>query len=492
MRIIPLLITVLLIAGFNSSAQDNENKLSLDDVIYIAKQQSPEALIAKHRFRNSYWNFRRYKADYLPSLLLSGNPKFENRIRKTESEFGDQYNEYRSSDVDLDMSLRQNIIGTGGTLSLNTGLNRNDNFIEDIVTYNSNIVYLNYSQPIFQHNTFKWEKRIEPVKYNKAKRKYLEDMENVSITAVNYFFNLLLTQIDREIAFKNLHNYDTLYKIAIGRYNLGKIAESELLQLELNYLRAQAAVENTELDLENNLFKLKSFLRIKDDVKIELSPPKETFHFAVNASKAIDEAKSNTSTALDFEERSLEAESLLNEAIMDNRFDADLNASFGLNQSGNTLPGAYTQPTNSQILGLSFIIPILDWGVGKSRVKMAESNQELVMTSIEQERIDFEQNIFLTVMQFNMQKNKLYIAAKSDTVAQKRYDVTQKRYLIGKVNDILDLNQAQIDNDNSKKDYYRSLRNYWQNYYELRKLTLYDFQNNLKINFDIEKIGYID
>ena len=492
MRILLLLITVLLFAGLKSTAQDNEDKLSLDDVIYIAKQQSPEALIAKHRFRSSYWNFRRYKANYLPSLLLSGNPKFENYIRKTSSSSGDSYDEYRSSDVDLDLSIRQNIIGTGGTFSLNSGLNRNDNFINNDVQYTSNIIYLNYTQPIFQHNPFKWEKRIEPVKYNKAKRKYLEDMENVSITAVNYFFNLLLTQIDRQIAFKNLHNYDTLYKIAIGRYNLGKIAESELLQLELNYLKAQAAVDNTELDLENNLFKLKSFLRIKDDVKIELIPPKKTYHFNIESAKAIDEAKSNTSTALDFEERRLEAESALNEAVMKNRFDADLNASFGLNQNASTLPDAYTNPQNSQIVGLSFIIPILDWGLGKSDVKMAESNQELVMTSIEQERIDFEQNIFLTVMQFNMQKNKLYIAAKSDTVAQKRYDVTQKRYLIGKVNDILDLNNAQIDNDNSKKDYYRSLRNYWQNYFELRKFTLYDFQNNMKINFDIEEIGYID
>jgi len=492
MKILPLIISVLLIAGLNSSAQDNENILSLDDVIYIAKQQSPEALIAKHRFRSSYWNFRRYKADYLPSLLLSGNPKFENYIRKTSNASGDSYNEYRSSDVDLDLSIRQNIIGTGGTFSLNSGLNRNDNLLNKNVQYTSNIIYLNYTQPIFQHNSFKWEKRIEPVKYNKAKRKYLEDMENVSITAVNYFFNLLLTQLDREIAFKNLHNYDTLYKIAIGRYNLGKIAESELLQLELNYLKAQAAVENTELDLENNLFKLKSFLRIQDNVKIELIPPRNTYHFLVDASKAIDEAKNNTSTALDFEERKLETESSLNEAIATNRFDADINASFGLNQNGSTLPAAYTNPQNSQIIGLSFVIPILDWGVGKSGVKMAESNMELVMTSIEQERIDFEQNIFLTVMQFNMQKNKLYIAAKSDTVAQKRYDVTQKRYLIGKVNDILDLNNAQIDNDNSKKDYYRSLRNYWQNYYELRKTTLYNFKDNMKISFNIEQIGYIE
>jgi outer membrane protein TolC len=85
-----------------------------------------------------------------------------------------------------------------------------------------------------------------------------------------------------------------------------------------------------------------------------------------------------------------------------------------------------------------------------------------------------------------MQKKQLYIAAKSDTVAQKRYNVTYKRYMIGKVNDVLELNNAQIDTDNANMGYVRSLKNYWVNYYKIRKMTLYDFENQLPIsvNFD--------
>ncbi|HPM93912.1 MAG TPA: TolC family protein, partial [Bacteroidales bacterium] len=115
-------------------------------------------------------------------------------------------------------------------------------------------------------------------------------------------------------------------------------------------------------------------------------------------------------------------------------------------------------------------------------------NYELEQTSVEQEVIDFEQNVFLNVMEFNMQKDQLFIAAKADTVAQKRYDVTQKRYMIGQVNDILDLNYAQIDNDNAKKGYFSALRNYWINYFQLRKMTLYDFRENKLLIFDIRDI----
>jgi outer membrane protein TolC len=173
---------------------------------------------------------------------------------------------------------------------------------------------------------------------------------------------------------------------------------------------------------------------------------------------------------------------------MTGRFDADLRANFGLTQQGATIPGAYTQPDDLRQASLSFILPLLDWGSARGRIKMAESNEELVFTSVEQEEIDFEQNIFIQVMQFNMQENQLRIAAKADTVAKKRYDITSKRYMIGKVNDVLDLDKAQIDNDNALKGYYSALRTYWQSYYRLRKSTLYDFQRDMPILFDIQEI----
>ena len=55
-------------------------------------------------------------------------------------------------------------------------------------------------------------------------------------------------------------------------------------------------------------------------------------------------------------------------------------------------------------------------------------------------------------------------------------------------NDIPGLNNAQIDNDNARKGYYLALRSYWENYFELRKLTLYDFKENQLLIFDIREV----
>ncbi|MBU2650802.1 MAG: TolC family protein [Bacteroidetes bacterium] len=490
-----VLLLVILLPGFLSYSQENINRLSLDDVIYIAQQQSPEALIAKHRFRRSYWEYRTYKANYLPSLRLDGTiPNFNRSIDKiTQNDGTDIYRDRQYSNSSLNLSVNQNVGFTGGQLFLSSGLQRLDNFTDSTTqtSYLSTPVNIGYSQPILKYNPYKWDKKIEPLKYDLAGRQYLEDMEDVAITATNHFFNLLLAQIEKNISVKNYHNYDTLFKIATGRYVLGKIAENELLQLELNLLRAEASLETAQLNLEDNLFRLKSFLRIQDEIPVELIPPKETYHFPVESAKAIDEGKNNTSTALDFQRRMLQAESEVNRAKLDNRFDAELYAVFGLTQTANLVPEAYKNPLDQQQVSLGIHIPILDWGLAKGNIRMAESSRELTRTSIEQEQIDFEQNIFLTVMKFNMQKNQLLIAAKADTVAQKRFEVTQKRYMIGKVNDVLELNNAQIDNDNAKKDYFRALQQYWLNYYDLRKLTLYDFRQNQPIKFDISEIGYL-
>jgi outer membrane protein TolC len=326
------------------------------------------------------------------------------------------------------------------------------------------------------------------MRFQEAQRLYIETTEQVAITAVDNFFSLLMAQIQVGIAEKNVSNYDTLFRIALGRYNLGKIAENELLQLELNLLKAEAALENAQLEYQNRIFAFKSYLRIQDDRDVELVPPVITRHFDVPTVKAIEEAKTNSSSVLEFQRRILEAQSEVNRAKMEGRFDAELFAQFGLTQTADGLRESYQDPLDQEIVTLGITLPILDWGRARGNIKMAESNQDLVETSVEQERIDFEQNVYINVMQFNMQEKQLRIAAKSDTVAQKRFEVTQKRYMIGKVNDVLELNNAQIDNDNARMGYYRALMTYWISYYELRRLTLYDFQRNIPIMVSFDKL----
>ncbi|OQX81178.1 MAG: hypothetical protein B6D61_01080 [Bacteroidetes bacterium 4484_249] len=482
-----LTVLILVISKFSYSQQEVRD-LTLDDAIEIARQQSPDALKAKHTFRASYWQYRSYKASYLPSLVLSGYiPDFNKSISRISTTDGSVFSEISENWLYAGVSLNQRIGLTGGTLSLNSDLARLDNFIDDSTSYSSNLLNIKYQQPIFQYNPYKWERKLEPMKYNEAKMKYLEEMEEVSLNATNHFFNLLLAQIKEKIAEVNAANYDTLYKIAQGRYNLGKIAENDLLQLELQYLRSGAEVENARLEVENQMFRFKSFLRIKDEVDINLISPYRINPFTVIATKALEQARQNNSEALAFNRRLIEAESEVAYAKLNGRFDADLFVVYGMSQNAGYISDINKNPSDNRQLRLGITMPLLDWGVAKGKIKMAESNREIVRTAVDQEQIDFDQSVFLKVARFNMQFEQVVIAAKADTVAQKGYNVTKARYLIGKIS-ITDLNIAQTEADNSRSNYFSSLWTYWRNYYDLRRLTLYDFERDIPIVVDYKEL----
>ncbi|HOF80051.1 MAG: TolC family protein [Bacteroidales bacterium] len=488
-------LTIFLLIANPLISQQVKKKMTLSDAIVIAQRQSPDALSAKNRFLKSFWEMRTSEATLLPKLSLDATvPRYTRAIEKIVQPDGSEaFRERSLANTSADLSLSKNIALTGGQVYLQSGLQRIDYLnIGDAAgrpptAWLSTPLVIGYSQNIFGFNTYKWSKKIDPMRYNEAKRKYLEEIEQISINTTNLFFNLLVSQIQKNVAEQNIAYYDTLYKIGLGRFNLGKIGENELLQLELGFLNAQANYETSALELEDRMFKLKSYLRLQDDIPIEPTPPiQEVSFFEIPADKAVELANKNNSQALSFDRRLLEADRQVNIAKTTDRFSANMFAQYGLTQSANSLSEVYHNTQDQQLLVFGIKIPILDWGLAKGRIKVAESDREIVRTSIEQERVDFDQSVFLQVMDFKMQQRRLQIAGKSDTVAWKSYDIARQRYLVDKVS-ITDLTTSQINSDNSKINYIRSLQNYWINYFQIRKLTMFDFDKNeeISINFDL-------
>lgn len=488
-----LFFIVLSALSWMASAQLQVQYLTLDETIAIAKKQSPDALTAQHRYRSSYWQYRNYKAGFLPTLTLDGTlPSLSRSIEKISTPEGDFFYDRNLASYAAGLSLTKNLGLTGGQLFLNSNLERLDLFSDSTIkSYLSSPLNIGIRQPLFNYNPYRWAKRIEPLRYNEAERRYLEEVEQLSLKAIHLFFTLLDAQINLRIQQLNLANNDTLYQIARGRYNIGTIAENELLQIELALLNSQSRVESANFNVEIRMFDFKSYLRLPEDVSIRLVEPSAPETPVVDAQIAIAEARENRADALAFERQLIEAESAVNRQKSENRFNANLYAIYGLTQSSSDLPGAYRNPQEQQRLVLGVQIPILDWGLTRGKIKMAESDRELVRTDIQQRMIDFDQEIFLKVMGLNMQRSQLIIAAKSDTVAVKRYEVTKQRYLIGKIG-ILDLNMAQSEKDNAQLGYVRELSSYWTSFYELRQLTLYDFVKKRKITFNVGEIPDLD
>jgi DNA-binding protein len=448
------------------------------------------AIMARHRFRGSYWEYRTHLAKFRPGLTLTSVlPELSRSIDKITLEEGDKIVERTIMSSSVEVSLVQNIAPTGGSIFMSSGLERIENFKteENPVSYLSTPVSIGFRQPIKAHNSFRWEKKIEPLKYEEARKDYVDAMENVSLRAVNYFFNLILAQVNLKIGQINYASNDTLFKISKGRYNIGTIAENELLQMELAFLNAGAALNEARIQLEINKFQLRSFLGFNETVNIELIIPAQIPDFEVDVQKALEEARNNSPEIISLQRQLLEADQSVAQARAEKGLTADLFASYGLTQKDYNIPDAYQDFQDQQRIQVELEIPIIDWGLGKGRYRMAQSNQEVVRTTVQQSEIDFEQQVMLQVLQFNLQDDQVRIAAKADTISQSRYNVTKQRFLIGNV-DVLDLNIALTERDAATRSYLSRLNNYWTYYYTIRRLTLFNFEKNIPLTEDFKKL----
>ena len=484
------LIVVLVLPSKEIIAQDVK-KLTFDEVIKLSEEQSPNALIAKHRFRSSYWEYRSYRAQFLPSLTLSGTtPDFSNGLAKVYDSNSDQYIYIPKNTISTlgTLSLSQNIGLTGTVIALSSDLTLyKDIALKLPVNYISDPAYIRITQPIRQYNSLKWQKKIEPVKYDAARKSYLSNIEGVHMSAVTNFFSLALAQINKQISEMNYSNADTLFRIAKGRYQLGTIAEDELLEMQLSWLNAETARKQADMNLRDKEIRLRSFLGYNENVRLELILPDEIPDLQVDMKEVLDLALKNNPDLLNQQINVLNAQSNAAQAKASKGLNASISASLGYSQQAPDIETAYNNLSNSQIVSVHFTMPILDWGLGKGRYQMAKSSLELAQVQANQAVVDFQQNLFLDVEQFNLQKYQVAIAAKSDTVAMKRYEVTKQRFLIGKIA-VLDLNDADSRKDQNKRAYVQALQDYWNFFYNMRSLTLFDFIKRKPLETDYDKL----
>ena len=484
----PVLFIILF--SVDKIAGQEVKQLTFREVIKLSEEQSPNALMAKHRFRNSYWQYRTFVAQYRPSLILTGTtPDYSNSYDKVWNSVTNGY-DYQSTNTLSNLgslSLSQNIGFTGGSLSLNSDLTIFNDFENASRKYITAPVSIGLTQPLFRYNALKWQKKTEPLKYEAAKKTFLENIESVHQQAVMIFFALAQAQINKQIAEMNFSNADTLFRIANGRYQLGTIAEDELLQMQLSYLNAETARKQADMNLRDREIRLRSFLGFNDNVRLELIIPSEIPSLQVSTQEVFDLAMQNNPEILNQQLTLLTAQSSVAQAKAERGLNANLTASYGLRDQDPDFRLAYADPNKQQRVRIGFSLPILDWGLGKGKYKMAQSSLELAKVQSNQAIVDFQQNLYLDVEQFNLQKSQVEIAAKSDTVAMKRYEVTKQRFLIGKIA-VLDLNDADSRKDENRRAYLQSLQDYWNYFYNIRSLTLFDFLNRTPLETDYEKL----
>lgn len=475
------LAILLLATGVNAQ----EIRLTLDDAITMAADSSLSAVKAKRSYQSGYWEYRAYKAARLPSLMLNLTPAQYNRniVQRYDSEndrdvFRTQQSYYASGGF----SIVQNVDWTGGTLYLNSSLDFLRSFGDDTYSQFSSVPFrIGYSQSLIGYNQFKWDKLIEPLKYEKKKKELTYNIEQISEEAIIYFFSLAQAQAEYDLAVKNLASCDTLYKIGCDRHKIAAISKADLQTLKLDVINANNTLKNSEISLRRAMFQLASFLNMDKEQKLRIELPERPRLFTISASEALMYARENNPEFLTLKQNILESRQAVDRTKKESGINASLNASIGFNQVGSEFNQVWRNLLQQDMVSVSLSIPILDWGVRKGKYNMAKNNLNVVEISSRQTEQQIEEEVIMTVNDFNVQGGMIEIAEEARLLAESAYEDTRMRFIIGK-SDINSLSMALTRKDTAEKNYISALRNYWLSYYKIRRLTMYDFVNESVID----------
>ena len=233
-------------------------ELSLGDAIRLANDSSLTAFRYQNLYASGYWQWRTFRANRLPSLTMDITPAQYNRYITQRYNYEEDIDVFRSQKIYMasaGLTVTQNVDFLGGYFYLESDLE----YLRNFGAYSSNQfssipVRMGYRQSLIGYNQFKWERKIEPIKYEKVKREFIYNMESVSEQVVSYFFALALAQSEYRLAVDNLASTDTLYTIGERRFKIASISQADLLTLRLDKVNAENTLENARINLKRARF----------------------------------------------------------------------------------------------------------------------------------------------------------------------------------------------------------------------------------------------
>ena len=474
---IKILMIAALLAALAAGPGAAAQPMTLGEVIGTARTRSVRALQARAAFVSDYWAWRSYLASRLPAVYLYGEAgSFDRSLRLLQNyETGEMvYTSNYNMSNSLGLRARQNITFTGGTLTVSNDLTRIDQFGVGGRTWYAQPVTLTYSQPLFAYNQFKWDKLISPKQYERAKRTYLESMEDVTLAAVTDYFEVMVAQKVLETSITNYENTSRMLSIARERLALGSVTRDEYLQLELRMLNDSISIDDNRVALQKARMQLNSLLGFDESQAVETVLEEDLPGVEMDYDLVLGKCAENSSFNLENEINVLNAESAVAQAKANRGITMQLNARFGLSNSAKDFQETYKNLLDQEVVGLSFAIPIFDWGEGKGRVKKAEAAADVVRAQVEQAENDKRIALFNAVGQFNNQRRLCDVSRRAGDIARERYTLVMDRFSAGTAS-VTDLNTARSESDEAARKYIQDISSFWNYYYTLRKLTLYDF-----------------
>ena len=461
-----------------TSTGSAQQPITLQQAIELALKQGYAARAALATRDAARYRDHVFYSRLLPQLSLGGTmPSYNHSIISVLQPDGTTlFKPQNQTNASLNATLSQKLPVLGGDFFVSSTLARLSVTGENSFhSWTSTPVSFGLRQDLLRPNASAWDQREQPLREELAERNYREAREDIALTTSNLFFDLYSARVTLANQIKNAAINDTLYTLNKGRFEVGKIGENDLLQSELALLRARTSLDGARLEYDRAAAALRLALNLPAGAPVELDVSLTVPEFDADTAKAVGEALRNRASMSDVALQDVQARRRVTEARLSNWVGASVTASYGFNATAPNASEVYSNLLNAQQLAVSVSLPLWQWGAHSEGVQAAKADQERTVSLAQATLQQTAQDAHFAALQLSQARRNLALSLKADTVAGKRFEVALNRNIIGRIA-IDNLYLAQSEKDQAVNQAVQSLRGYWQAYFRLRRMTLFDFE----------------
>jgi outer membrane protein len=495
---------VLLCCAYGISGQDTL-LITYDDAVKIALKESFIIKSFNSNQQSMLYYFSFYKATFKPRLDLNlYAPAWSESVNAIQqADTLPVYNSVGTMQIGGNLKFTYTL-PTGGNLVLSSysyqeylstafsGLNYKKLYIDQV--YNRFAISL--EQPVFTKNKLREDLHEAELQFKKSNCIYSRAQMDIIYNVSRGFYALYSASKEKDISNEKMKNSEESYRIAKLKYETGNIPEGDVLIAEIT--AAQDKTKYLEsisiLEREKDNFKQLIGLEIEKNISIVTDLKYDIYN--INLDTAINQGIINRlellETQYDIDLQRIQADRAKREGKIKGTISAyyDFTGLSTINRGttkelfNSSLDNIRVRPPNRSII-FTIAIPIADWGRSKSlfrRENYKLEEKKLILENTKNTIIKEIRDIVRTVEE---SRSRVSIYEKNKEVSVRSYKISQIRFSNGELTsqqlavEQERLSQVQLEYLNAYITYQMALA-------DLKRKTMWDFQNNISYKAPVE------
>ncbi|MBO4841001.1 MAG: TolC family protein [Bacteroidaceae bacterium] len=457
---------------------------NLQEMITIAKNQSLDASYIKHKRVNAELAYKYYRANLLPEIKLTSIPmRYSSDVVERYSYDDDRtvYRAQQSLYSATNVMLKQDVGFLGGYVYMESDLRYYRTLQNETSQFTSVPLRVGYNQNIVGFNPYKWNRKLEKLNLSLSQKETVSGLEEIAIETINRYFSIVILSEQRKQARMKFLTCDSLYQTGVYRSMLGGISNSDLYELKIERNRSESEIIELDSKIESEKLSFAKFLQLTDTTLFHFEVPTNVRDIDVPLDKAQNLALENSSLILNCKRSKIQNEQAEAQAKTQRFLEASLSVNVGWHQVADNFRGVYKGLLNEQSALINVSIPLADFGRRKAQLSQIRENIELDIINEKKAADNVTDEILSRVSYMTINQRKVRSCAETYELSQMFYKEALESYKLGR-NPFSKVCEALIQQKIALADYYNAMRDYWVNYYEIRRMTLYDFEKGCPLS----------